>query len=175
MDESNNTPSGSSSSSKTGLIVGAVVLLLVAAAAYYFWSSSQTASTQQADSTANMNTPDTTATGTGTTATPAPMAASDSGTVAEDGSVTFTVDGSNFKFEPNQLKVKKDQKVKIVFNNVQGFHDFRIDELDVKTSQITAGNSATVEFTPDETGNFEFYCSVGQHRANGMKGTLVVE
>jgi plastocyanin len=175
MDESNNTSSGSSSSSKTGLIIGAVVLLLVAAAGYYFWSSSQTASTQQEDSTANMNTPDTTNTNTETIATPAPMAASDSGTVAADGSVTFEVDGSNFKFEPNQLKVKKDQKVKIVFNNVQGFHDFTIEELNVKTSQITAGNSATVEFTPDETGSFEFYCSVGQHRANGMKGTLVVE
>lgn len=171
------TTNGSSSSSKTGLIIGAIVLVLVAGAGYYFWSQSQMSNSQtsQADSMTN-TTPETTNTGTGTTmASPNTTAASGSGTVAADGSVTFTVDGSNFKFAPSELRVKKDQKVKVVFNNVQGLHDFVIDELDVKTSQITAGNTATVEFTPDQTGSFEFYCSVGQHRQNGMKGTLIVE
>ena len=32
-----------------------------------------------------------------------------------------------------------------------------------------------VEFTVDKTGTFEYYCSVGQHRANGMVGNLIVE
>lgn len=54
-------------------------------------------------------------------------------------------------------------------------HDFVIDELNVKTKIVKDGESETVEFTPDQTGTFEFYCSVGQHRQMGMKGTLIVE
>jgi len=32
-----------------------------------------------------------------------------------------------------------------------------------------------VEFTADTPGEFEYYCSVGQHRANGQVGKLIVE
>ena len=54
-------------------------------------------------------------------------------------------------------------------------HDFVIDELNVKSEITKGGNSTVVEFTPDTAGTFEFYCSVGQHRANGMVGKLIVE
>ena len=54
-------------------------------------------------------------------------------------------------------------------------HDFVIDELNVKSEIIKSGETGEVEFTPDTIGEFEFYCSVGQHRANGMVGTLIVE
>ncbi len=32
-----------------------------------------------------------------------------------------------------------------------------------------------VEFTADKKGTFEYYCSVGEHRVNGMKGKFIVE
>jgi plastocyanin len=32
-----------------------------------------------------------------------------------------------------------------------------------------------VEFTPNIVGEFEYYCSVGDHRAKGMTGTIIVE
>ncbi len=88
---------------------------------------------------------------------------------------TFTVDGSNFTFSTNEIKVKQGDKVKIIFNNKAGFHDWVLDEFNVRTPQIQAGETATVEFTADKTGTFEYYCSVGQHRQNGMKGSLIVE
>lgn len=114
-------------------------------------------------------------------ATPAASAvASPSNSLMATGSATtgvreFTVSGSNFKFEPSQLKVKKGDTVKITFKNSGGFHDFVIDEFKVKTKQIASGASETITFVADKAGAFEYYCSVGQHRQMGMKGSLIVE
>lgn len=88
---------------------------------------------------------------------------------------TFTVEGGNFYFKPNEIKVKKGDKVKITFTNAQGFHDFVIDEFNVKTNRVNGGNTTTAEFIVDKTGTFEYYCSVGKHREMGMKGNLLVE
>lgn len=87
---------------------------------------------------------------------------------------TFTITGKNFSFTPSEIRVAKGDKVKIIFQNDEGFHDWVIDEFNAKTPQIPAGQTATVEFIADITGQFEFYCSVGQHRQLGMKGILFV-
>jgi plastocyanin len=102
------------------------------------------------------------------TITPAPTATV---TAAKE----FTVTGSNFAYAPNMIKVKKGDKVRIIFKNADGFHDLKIDELGVDTGKIQGGSEKTVEFTADKAGAFEYYCSVGSHRQMGMKGTLVVE
>ena len=87
----------------------------------------------------------------------------------------FTVVGDNFSFAPSTMKVKKGDTVKITFKNNKGFHDFRIDEFNVATKQMGGGKQETVQFVATKTGSFEYYCSVGEHRAMGMKGTLIVE
>lgn len=86
----------------------------------------------------------------------------------------FTVSGGNFAFTPNSMTVKKGDTVRVTFKNLEGFHDFKIDEFNVATKQIKGGSEETVEFVADKTGTFEYYCSVGQHRAMGMKGTLTI-
>ena len=53
-------------------------------------------------------------------------------------------------------------------------HDFNIDELGVKVPITPSGSSSTVEFTASKVGEFQFYCSVGNHRAMGQVGTLIV-
>jgi len=88
---------------------------------------------------------------------------------------TFEVTGESFKFSPVELRVSRGDTVKINFKNVQGFHDFVIDEFAVKTPQINAEESASLEFIADKAGIFEYYCSVGNHRAMGMVGKLIVE
>lgn len=88
---------------------------------------------------------------------------------------TFTVEGSNFSFSLKQMKVKKGDTVKVIFTNKDGFHDWSLDEFGVATKQIPAGQSETVEFVADKAGTFEYYCSVGEHRKNGMVGKLIVE
>lgn len=87
----------------------------------------------------------------------------------------FVVEGSNFKFVPAEMKVKKGDTVRMTFKNIQGLHDFTIEELDVATNQINGGDEEEVEFVADKAGTFEYYCSVGNHRAMGMKGKLIVE
>ena len=89
--------------------------------------------------------------------------------------VELTVEGSNFKFVPAQLKVKKGDGVRITFKNAGGTHDFVIDEFDVMTNQIGDGEEEEVEFIADKTGTFEYYCSVNGHRQLGMVGKLIVE
>ena len=87
----------------------------------------------------------------------------------------FVVTGQNFSFAPSSMTVKKGDTVSITFKNAQGFHDLRIDELGVATKKIGAAQEETVTFVASKTGSFEYYCSVGEHRALGMKGTLTVE
>lgn len=87
----------------------------------------------------------------------------------------FTVDASNFAFSLKNITVNEGDKVKISFRNTVGFHDFRLDEFNVATSVLQAGQNTSVEFTANKKGSFEYYCSVGTHRAQGMVGTLVVE
>ncbi|MEP7166811.1 MAG: cupredoxin domain-containing protein [Candidatus Woesebacteria bacterium] len=87
----------------------------------------------------------------------------------------FTVTGKNFSFDVKEMKVKKGDTVTVTFKNEDGFHDWRVDEFNAATKQIPAGKEDTVTFIADKTGTFEYYCSVGQHRKNGMVGKLIVE
>lgn len=88
---------------------------------------------------------------------------------------TITIEAGAFYYKPNKIRVKKGQKVKIVMTAKDMMHDFNIDELSVKMPITKAGSTNTVEFTADQTGEFEYYCSVGQHRTNGQVGTFIVE
>lgn len=85
-----------------------------------------------------------------------------------------TVTGSSYLFDPATITVNKGDKVKITFKNSGGMHDWKIDELGIATKKIKTGEEEILEFTADKAGTFEYYCSVGEHRAKGMKGTLVV-
>ena len=107
-----------------------------------------------------------------TTPPPTPTPPPSSGTQTEK---KFTVTGQSFSFVPGVIRVKQGEKVTITFKNTEGFHDWRIDEFSAFTNQISAGAEQTISFTADKKGSFEYYCSVGNHRALGMKGTLIVE
>ena len=77
--------------------------------------------------------------------------------------------------ESPELRVKQGDTVRIEFTSTGGFHDWTVDEFNAATDRVNTGATATVEFVAGEKGTFEYYCSVGNHRAGGMKGNLVVE
>lgn len=106
--------------------------------------------------------------------TPAPDASSPSAMM--DSSVKeVTVEGSEFKFVADTLTVKKGEKIKLTFKNTGKMpHDWVVDELGVRTKVISSGSTEVLEFTPDKAGVFEYYCSVGKHRENGMVGKITV-
>jgi plastocyanin len=86
----------------------------------------------------------------------------------------ISVTNKGFDFIPREIRVKKGDTVRLTFTNGGGFHDWVIDEFDAATRQIPAGRSETIEFVADKSGEFEFYCSVGNHRARGMWGKFIV-
>jgi plastocyanin len=88
---------------------------------------------------------------------------------------SFTVEGSNFKFNPSEIRVKEGDRVRIIFKNTGGFHDWVVDEFGAATKQGNAPAEETIEFVANKKGTFEYYCSVGSHRQMGMKGNLIVE
>ena len=96
------------------------------------------------------------------------------------GTKTFILTGENFKFFMNgdanpNLVVNEGDRVRIELLVEDMMHDWKVDEFNAATEIVSAGKSTFVEFTADEKGTFEYYCSVGQHRANGMKGRFIVE
>ncbi len=91
------------------------------------------------------------------------------------GEKEITVTGQNFSFIPNSITVNKGDKVRIDFKNADGFHNLIIDEFKVATKTIKTGDEESVEFVADKIGSFQYYCSVGNHRAMGMWGTLIVK
>lgn len=92
-----------------------------------------------------------------------------------EGVEVVEVQGGSFYFEPNEIEVEKGDTVKLTFKAMDGMHDFVVDELAVKTPVIKSGETYEVEFVASQEGEFEFYCSVGEHRAKGMVGKLIVE
>lgn len=101
----------------------------------------------------------------------------DSGTNATVTTFTpkeFTVTSSNYAFAPKTMTVKKGDIVKITLANSGGTHDLKIDEFNVATKRVSGTEKDTITFVADKTGTFQYYCSVGSHRAMGMWGTLTV-
>lgn len=159
-----------SSESKKGMspmiVIGVIVVILVIAIAGYMMMKNGSKSAQTPTSPEAQPT---TAVEESTNSAP-----SDAMT-ADEKTKTFEVDGANFKFSPNVLTVNEGDTVKIVFKNTQGFHDFVIDEFNVKSKTIQANQTDELTFVTSKKGTFEYYCSVGNHRTMGMVGTLTVK
>ena len=153
------------------IIIAIVVVLLILGGGAFFLSQNKSGTptpTPQVTQTQEEPSATTTPQVMGEESTP-------SGAMTQGETKEFTVTSSNFKFAPATLTVKKGDTVKIIFKNSGGFHDFVIDEFNVKTNTIQGGASETVEFVADKAGTFDYYCSVGNHRQMGMQGTLTVQ
>lgn len=116
--------------------------------------------------------------------------------------VEISVTGTDIAYDTNQIEVTAGQPVRLTFHN-EGVleHDWSIIEIphtgavaeghvagmmghDMNMSQTAvdpevhvaapAGGTNTVEFTPSEPGEYEFFCTVSGHKEAGMLGKLVV-
>lgn len=88
---------------------------------------------------------------------------------------TFSLDGFNFGYSTEEIRVQKGDTVTINLTSTDGFHDWVVDEFGAATERVNEGESTSVTFVADEVGTFEYYCSVGNHRQAGMVGALIVE
>lgn len=141
--------------------VAVIIILVVAGGGYYFMNSGKSATTPV---TSEVSVP---------TVAPESESATTPSAMTEN---EITVEGGEFKFTPSEITVKKGEKVKLTFKNAGAFqHDFTIADLNVATKRIQPGEEDSVEFSPEETGEFKIICSVGNHEEQGMVGTLLVE
>ena len=79
----------------------------------------------------------------------------------------------NFFFEPPFMMARPGQVIRVVVDENQGLHTFVIDELTVK-QQLKDGAEFTF-IAPIESGDYPFYCDIGEHRLLGMEGVLRVQ
>lgn len=156
------------------ILLSAVIVLAFAGFLWFQRDSDDTATGTPTPSTSASVSPSASPIGSASPTT-SPQATKTSTPTLQATLRTFTVLGNNFTFSTSEIRVKKGDRVRIVFQNTVGVHDWVIDEFNAKTPRIESGQSATVEFIANKTGTFEYYCSVGTHRAQGMKGNLIVE
>ncbi len=91
----------------------------------------------------------------------------------ENGQVALTAD--NFTYDVTEIRVKAGEPLTMAVTNAEGFHDLVIDELEVNSGMIPAGETKELLIPTDKPGTYEYYCSVGEHRQMGMKGMLIIE
>lgn len=111
------------------------------------------------------------------------------------------VSASDIAFDTNRLEAIASRPVRVTLSNTGALeHDFSIMKMphigavmdgmaegmddhdmshmgndpDVHVAAMT-GNSHSIEFTPSEPGEYEYFCSVPGHKEAGMVGTLVVK
>ena len=91
----------------------------------------------------------------------------------------IAVEGFNFAFSPDILRVMAGEWVNIVFTSTNGFHDivFWLDgERIAASARIGTGATTYLTFrAPELSGAYDYFCSVGTHRESGMEGTLFVD
>ena len=95
--------------------------------------------------------------------------------------VVISLVGRNFVYADEEgnsnpdVFVSQGDVVRVEYTTESGFHDFVIDAFG-RTAVVQASDGTQVlEFVADQAGTFEYYCSVGSHRAQGMSGSFIVE
>lgn len=160
------------------ILIGVIILILIGGGIFLFYPNSDAPATTSGDSNTETGVSDNSNTESNTNQNPEEETNSNPDSASTE--KTFVLTGENFKFmmdsvDNPELKVKQGDKVRIEFTSTGGFHDWTLDEFNAATNKVNEGQSAFVEFVADKKGTFEYYCSVGSHRANGMKGVFVVE
>jgi cytochrome c oxidase subunit 2 len=109
------------------------------------------------------------------TALPVSTMAQDADNAAKPAGVhEIQVTLKKYEFNPGSIRVTKGEQVRLIMTAVDHDHGFKLDDFQIN-QKIRKGTTATVEFTADKTGTFQFRCSnvcgLG-HRS--MKGTLEI-
>ncbi|HEX2045694.1 MAG TPA: cupredoxin domain-containing protein [Gaiellaceae bacterium] len=90
---------------------------------------------------------------------------------------TVEIVGTEFALDPARVEVDAPGTYTFVFRNEGGtVHALEVDGhgVEEETEEIGAGETAELTVELAEAGEYELYCPVGNHRDQGMEGTLVV-
>jgi cytochrome c oxidase subunit II len=94
---------------------------------------------------------------------------------ASEAPAEFKITAQRYMFAPNEIRVKRGSRVKLVITALDGEHGFKLPVLQID-QMLPRGQPTTVEFTADRVGRFPYQCShvcgLGHRK---MKGVLIVE
>ena len=93
------------------------------------------------------------------------------------GGETIEITGTEFALDPATVELDEAGTYTFRFVNDGGtVHALEIEGhgVEEETEEIDAGESAEVTVDLSEPGEYEMYCPVGNHRDEGMEGTVVV-
>jgi plastocyanin len=98
-----------------------------------------------------------------------------SGSPPAAGAPNIRVAGSEFSFNPREVRLRSGETVNIEFEN-RGmmFHTLTVGELGLDL-RANGGDSISGSLRPQRPGTYPFLCSVPGHADAGMRGTISVE
>ncbi len=86
----------------------------------------------------------------------------------------FKITAKKFSFEPATVTVKKGVPVRLLITSTDVEHGFNLVAFNIN-KKLPVNEEVAIEFTPDKTGDFPFFCSVACGSGHGdMNGKLVV-
>jgi len=74
------------------------------------------------------------------------------------GAHTIPITAQRFYFSPNEITVKRGEKVTLLIQSKDVSHGLLIESLGVRT-EVKKGQNAEVSFTPETVGTFEGKCA----------------
>ena len=87
----------------------------------------------------------------------------------------ITVTAKKYEFSPSRIELKVGEPVAITFESQDAKHGFACKELNLEKVVFEKDKPATVTFTPDKAGTYEFKCANWCGFGHGkMKGEIVV-
>lgn len=90
----------------------------------------------------------------------------------------YSLNASNFKFKPDNLRIPKPGPVTLAVENISDIeHNFTIKNPKrqvLKSVDLPPKKKTTVTFDLPEPGKYEFYCDIDSHASLGMKGQIQV-
>jgi cytochrome c oxidase subunit 2 len=105
---------------------------------------------------------------------PAPSAPSATYEAPAAGMRVIRVIAKQFEYVPATIDVKKGVPVRVVLTSQDVTHGFAIDAFKINVS-VEKGKETVVDFTPNRSGTYEYYCSVFCGYGHmGMRGRLNV-
>jgi cytochrome c oxidase subunit 2 len=84
----------------------------------------------------------------------------------------FSVVASKGGFKPVVVNVHKGESVRLNLTTADVEHCFALDAFRIE-KKIVPGKTTKVDFTPDRTGSFPFYCCL-EPTADAIRGRIVV-
>lgn len=95
----------------------------------------------------------------------------------EDGDGPTRLEATEFEFSPAEVTTEPGEHEFQIVNRGETEHALEIHTPggEVETDRVAPGESAAVTANLSETGTYELYCPVGDHRQRGMEGSVTVE